>query len=165
MLRLRFLPGLILGLVLGIPAGLLLGMLTWAPRGTAEPAAVSLQVQELTRKLEAATEAKERAERQFEQFQKLAEQMTASFNDLERRFKAMEEEQERRDAQAAQGSQRPTGGTSSAATAALGKPAGVQAVPEAPAPQGLAEPAKAQTSGAQGGAAPTDPAPPHVPMP
>jgi hypothetical protein len=68
-------------------------------RGPEPGAATSLQVIELTRKLELATEAKERADRQLEQFQKLADQMTATFKSLEQRFNALEESQRLRDAQ------------------------------------------------------------------
>jgi hypothetical protein len=108
MLRLRFLPGLILGLIVGLAAGTVIVLLTLPPRGADLPAPLPSQVQELTRKLEAASESRERADRQFEQFQKLAEQMTATFNSLERRFKLLEEEQRLRDAQGIQApAQRP----------------------------------------------------------
>src|SRR3990172_7782719 len=100
MLRLRFLPGLLLGLVVGLPAGILLAVLLGLPQGSAPPIAAPSQIQDLTRKLEQANEAKERADRQLEQFQKLAEQMTVSFNNLERRFKSLEEEQRGREVQA-----------------------------------------------------------------
>lgn len=73
MLRLRFLPGLILGLIVGLAAGIVVVLLTLPPRGADLPAPLPSQVQELTRKLEAASESRERADRQFEQFQKLAE--------------------------------------------------------------------------------------------
>jgi hypothetical protein len=99
MLRLRFLPGLILGLVIGLPVGIGLGVLALAPHGTEQKAGDSSLVQDLTRKLEAAKEERDRADRQMEQFQKLADQMTASFNNLEMRFKLLEEEQRVRDAQ------------------------------------------------------------------
>jgi TolA-binding protein len=102
MLRLRFLPGLLLGLVIGLPAGILITLLLTPPQSGGQPATVSSQIQDLTRKLELANEAKERADRQLEQFQKLAEQMTTSFNSLEQRFKLLEEEQRARDSQAAQ---------------------------------------------------------------
>jgi len=89
MLRFRFTSGVILGLVIGLPVGLLIGLQVLPPRP--DPAAVAtLEVQDLRRKLEAATYAKDRAERQMEQFQKLADQMTTSFSRLEERFKALE---------------------------------------------------------------------------
>lgn len=99
MLRLRFSSGLMLGLVAGVPLGALIGVLMLPARGTDAGAATSLQVIELTHKLEAAKEDKERAERQLEQFQKLADQMTATFKSLEQRFNALEESERRRDAQ------------------------------------------------------------------
>src|SRR5512139_1827691 len=93
MLRLRFLPGLILGVLIGLPAGITIALFVLPPRALEQNASTSPLVQDLTRKLDAAREARERADRQIEQFQKLAEQMTASFNNLETRFKALEEEQ------------------------------------------------------------------------
>jgi len=99
MLRLRFSSGLLLGLVAGVPLGVLIGVLMLPVRGSDPGVATSLQVMELTRKLEAATEAKERAEHQLEQFQKLADQMTATFKSLEQRFSALEETERLRDAQ------------------------------------------------------------------
>ena len=98
MLRLRFSSGLILGLVVGVLAGVLIGMLM-LPARMDVGAATNAQVIELTRRLEAATEAKERADRQLEQFQKLADQMTATFKSLEQRFNALEEAQRLREAQ------------------------------------------------------------------
>jgi len=93
MLRLRFSSGVILGLVLGIMAGGVIAvLLTPAPPPT-DQGAMALQVQELTRKLEAARDDRQRVDKQLEQFQKLAEQMTASFNNLDQRFKALQEEQ------------------------------------------------------------------------
>jgi len=100
MLRLRFLPGLILGLLVGLPAGVGIGILALAPHGTEQNAGASSLVQDLTRKLETAKEERDRADRQLEQFQKLADQMTTSFNNLEIRFKLLEEEQRVHDAQA-----------------------------------------------------------------
>lgn len=99
MLRLRFSSGLMLGLVAGVPLGALIGVLMLPVRGTDPGAATSLQVMELTHKLEAAKEDKDRADRQLEQFQKLAEQMTATFKSLEQRFNALEESEHLRDAQ------------------------------------------------------------------
>jgi len=100
MLRLRFLPGLILGLLVGLPVGIGVGVLALAPHGREQNAGASSLVQDLTHKLEAAKEERDRADRQLEQFQKLADQMTASFNNLEMRFKLLEEEQHVRDVQA-----------------------------------------------------------------
>jgi TolA-binding protein len=100
MLRLRFLPGLILGLLVGLPVGIGVGVLTLAPHGSEQNVGASPLVQDLTRKLEAAKDERDRADRQLEQFQKLADQMTKSFNNLEMRFKLLEEEQRVRDAQA-----------------------------------------------------------------
>ena len=88
-----------LGLVVGVPLGVLIGVLMLPARGSDPGAATSLQVIELTRKLEAAKEDKERADRQLEQFQKLADQMTATFKSLEQRFNALEESERLRDAQ------------------------------------------------------------------
>ena len=93
MLRNRFSTGLILGLVIGLPVGLLIGLLVLPP-GPDPAALTSLEVQDLRRKLETATYAKERAERQMDQFQKLAEQMTASFARLEERFKTLGDQAE-----------------------------------------------------------------------
>ena len=93
MLRLRFSSGLILGLVIGVLAGVVIGMLMLPAHSTDVGAATNAQIIELTRKLEAATEAKERTDRQLEQFQKLADQMTATFKSLEQRFNMLEEAQ------------------------------------------------------------------------
>jgi len=100
MLRLRFTSGLILGLVVGGLAGTLIGLLALPSRPADSSAPTSLQVQELQRRLEAAKEDKERVDRQLDQFTKLADQMTASFNSLAERFKALEEAQRLRDAHA-----------------------------------------------------------------
>ncbi len=102
MLRLRFLPGLILGLLLGVPAGVVVGLLVLPPRASDPTNPAAAQIEELTRKLELAKEGKERVDRQLDQFQKLAEQMTASFNTLEQRFKLLEEEQRLREARGGQ---------------------------------------------------------------
>jgi hypothetical protein len=88
MLQSHFIRGVILGLAIGAAVGLLVGEWVLSPPDATLLA--SPETQDLRRKLEAATYAKERAERQMEQFQKLAEQMTASFNRLEERFKALE---------------------------------------------------------------------------
>ena len=92
MLRFRFGSGVILGLVLGLPAGALIAILVSPARPAGEAEVLARQVRELERRLESATDARRRADQQFEQFQKLSEQMTASFNNLERRFTALQEE-------------------------------------------------------------------------
>ena len=102
MLRLRFIPGLSLGLALGVPAGALIALLVFPQRPAEQNATTSLQAQELSHRLDLANEDKQRMNRQLEQFGKLADQMTASFNSLEQRFKALEEEQRVRDVRAAQ---------------------------------------------------------------
>jgi TolA-binding protein len=140
MLRLRFSSGLLLGLVAGVPVGVLIGVLMLPARGPEPGAATSLQVIELTRKLELATEAKERADRQLEQFQKLADQMTATFKSLEQRFNALEESQRLRDAQ------RQAAGQPEAKAPTL-TPAPAPTVPAAPMPSPSAS-----------GAAPSEPA-------
>ncbi len=99
MRRLRFTSGLTLGLALGVPAGALIALLILPPRADNHTVATSLQVDQLTRKLEEANGDRQRMQQQLEQFQKLADQMTASFNTLEARFKALEEEQRVRAAQ------------------------------------------------------------------
>jgi TolA-binding protein len=102
MLRLRFGSGAILGLVLGIPAGAVIALLLLPGSSPTDQAATAtaLQVQELTRKLETAKDDRQRVDKQLEQFQKLAEQMTTSFNNLEQRFKALQEDQRLQEAQA-----------------------------------------------------------------
>jgi len=151
MLRLRFGSGVILGLVLGIPVGAVLALLL-APTQTPserEATATTLQVQELTRKLEAAKEDRLRADTQLEQFQKLAEQMTASFNNLEQRFKALQEEAHLQETRAT-----PTASPAPPAPAAAPAPPNPAQVPAAPAaatpaagqanPPAAAPPAQAQ---------------------
>jgi hypothetical protein len=98
-MRLRFSSGLTLGLAAGIPVGALLAVLL-SPRSQ-DGGAMTLRVQELTRQLDAAREARERADRQLDQFQKLADQMTVSFKSLEERFNALQAEESQRDAAAA----------------------------------------------------------------
>ena len=95
MLRFRFSSGLILGLLLGVPGGALLGLLA-LPQHIDQAPATSARIQELTRRLETAEEDKRRMDRQLEQFQQLTVQMTASFNSLEQRFRALEEEEQLR---------------------------------------------------------------------
>src|SRR5574341_1598283 len=115
MRRLRFSSGLIIGLLIGVPAGTIIGLLVLPTRPADQGAVTSLQVQELTRKLEAAQEAKFRADQQLEQFTKLAEQMTASFNSLEQRFKALEEENRLQQVRGNAPAVAPAGGTQQAA--------------------------------------------------
>lgn len=88
MLRWRFSSGLILGLVVGLPLGAILAsvFLPPAPPDTR----LQFELRELTRRLEAANEARARAEKQLEEFSKLADQMTRSFENLERRFRELE---------------------------------------------------------------------------
>jgi gas vesicle protein len=91
MLRFRFSSGVLLGLIVGVPAGALCVLLI-APGGAHEPnRQTQLQVEELTRRLESAKEEREQADKQLERFQKLAEQMTTTFNTLEARFRALED--------------------------------------------------------------------------
>jgi TolA-binding protein len=111
MLRLRFTSGLALGLVLGVPLGALIALLLTPPAPSDTATATSLQVLELTRKLQVANEARERMERQLQQFAGLAEQMTASFNSLEMRFKALEEMQRAGDNHPPPPAQTPAGST------------------------------------------------------
>lgn len=87
-----------MGLALGVPAGALIALLILPPRADNHTVATSLQVDQLTRKLEDANSDRQRMQQQLEQFQKLADQMTTSFNALEVRFKALEEEQRVREA-------------------------------------------------------------------
>lgn len=98
MSRLGFSSGVAIGLVAGLLSGGLLALLL-SPAAPADRVS-EIQVQELSRRLEAAKDARERADRQLEQFQKLAEQMTTSFQALEARFTAMSAELERRRAEA-----------------------------------------------------------------
>lgn len=88
MLRWRFSTGLVLGLLLGLPLGALL-VSVLAPPPEADPR-LQFEIRELTRKLEAANEARARADKQLEEFQKLADQMTRSFETLQRRFQELE---------------------------------------------------------------------------
>ena len=100
MLRPRFASGLTLGLALGVPSGAVIALLILPPRVADRSGATALQIDVLTRKLEAANDERQRMEQQLQQFQKLAEQMTNSFNTLELRFTALEEEQRVREARA-----------------------------------------------------------------
>ena len=98
MRRLRFTSGLSIGLIFGLAAGIMIGVLLGAPRGTDDPLAhAAPQVADLVRQLEAAHDAKERADRQLEVFAKLADDMTATFKRLEERFTALADAERRRD--------------------------------------------------------------------
>jgi hypothetical protein len=99
MRRLRFTSGLILGLLFGLAAGTVIGLLLPSAHNSDPNSASATQLQALTRELEAARDAKERADRQLEVFAKLADQMTATFKTLEERFQAIEEQERLRDAQ------------------------------------------------------------------
>ena len=157
MLRLRFLPGLILGLLLGLPAGIVIAFLALPPKPTDSAGGVSSQLQELNRKLEAATEARQRADQQVALFQKLAEQMTATFNNLEQRFKLLEEEQRVRDAHAAQATAQPRPSpTQPAPPPTPTFPAQTQA-PERTAAEGPAEAVPAETPSGVDPAGPAEP--------
>jgi TolA-binding protein len=154
MLRLRFGSGAILGLVLGIPAGAVIALLLLPGSSPTDQAATAtaLQVQELTRKLETAKDDRQRVDKQLEQFQKLAEQMTTSFNNLEQRFKALQEDQRLQEAQArrvpapvvpapvAQPAVAPAAPAAAAATPVAQLPA--DQAPPAPAGPGQAGPAE-----------------------
>ncbi len=99
MLRLRFSVGLLFGLLVGVPAGAFIALLAFPHAASDSVGTTSLQAQDLSRKLEAANVDRARVDQQLEQFQKLAEQMTANFNNLEIRFRALTEDRQR-DAQA-----------------------------------------------------------------
>jgi TolA-binding protein len=162
MLRLRFLPGLILGLVFGLPAGVIVGVLVLAPHGAEQSAGASSMVQDLTRKLEAAKEARERADRQLEQFQKLADQMTASFNNLEMRFKLLEEELRVRQVQ-----EQAAEAASRARAQAVPTPAATATAPQALQPQTPEAPPRPGAAEAPGSESPTrlEPTGPEVKAP
>lgn len=91
MMRWRFSSGLLLGLVMGATLGTVIGALLRSPHGDAGSGAMALQVQELSRKLAEAQEARMRADQQLERFAQLAEQMATSFNKLDERFKTLAE--------------------------------------------------------------------------
>jgi len=92
MMRWRFSTGVLLGLVAGVAAGLVIGLLVAPSSGGGGAQATALQVQELSRKLAAAQEERERADKQLERFAQLAEQMSVAFNRLDERFKALEQQ-------------------------------------------------------------------------
>ncbi|MBI4515876.1 MAG: hypothetical protein HY699_08690 [Deltaproteobacteria bacterium] len=94
--RWRFLPGLLLGLILGLPLGAIIALFGMPPCNT-DSSVAALQVGELSRRLVETQRDKEDLGRQLEEFRTLAERMTTSFRELERRFTAMEEEMRRRE--------------------------------------------------------------------
>ena len=132
MLRFRFSSGLILGLVVGVLAGVAIAVFMLPPRGIDSGTAMNLQVIELTRKLAGMQEEKERADRQLEQFQKLADQMTTTFKSLEQRFNALDEAQRLRDGQ--HPASAPPVAKPPAQEAAAPTPAASATPPETPAP-------------------------------
>jgi hypothetical protein len=91
MLRMRFLPGLLVGLVLGLPLGVISAL--WLVSGDETAARHAGEIDDLSRRLERAEKDKERMNRQLEDFGGLAERMAKSFEDLERRFRALQEQQ------------------------------------------------------------------------
>jgi len=91
----RFGSGFLLGLLLGLPAGALVVLFAFPTTPADQGKEMARQLEALTRKLEAANEDRQQLDRKLEQFQKLAEQMTASFTTLEGRFKALAEERQR----------------------------------------------------------------------
>ncbi len=134
MLRLRFSSGLILGLVVGLLAGVLIGMFMLPAHTMDAGAATNAQIIELTRKLEMTTEAKERTDRQLEQFQKLADQMTATFKSLEQRFTALEEAQRQGEPQRPPAGQPAARAPASELTAPAPPAAALTPVPPTPVP-------------------------------
>ena len=95
--RMRFLPGLIFGLFAGFLLGAAAATFILPPR-TGDESITSLQQQQLTRQLGSVQQDRDDLRRQVEEFRVLSDRMTTSFSDLERRFKAMEEELRARDA-------------------------------------------------------------------
>jgi len=157
MLRLRFTSGLMLGLLLGVPAGTLIGLLLFPTHPGDQNVSTSLQIEELTRQLDVAKEQKEHVDRQLEQFAKLADQMTASFNALELRFTALQEAEAPR-AEPHEAPPATRGPTPEAPGAAAQGPA----VP-APPPQAERVP-NAQPPAGHGSADPAGAEPPPVPQ-
>ncbi len=132
MLRLRFLPGLIVGLLVGLPLGAIVAVLAFPPsRG--ESAATAVEIQQLSRRLEQAEQDKQALNRQLDDFRKMAERMTASFTDLTQRFNSLEKEM--RAAEQAP----PPPSTPTVAPAAASPPPSSPSVPE-PAPTSAATP-------------------------
>lgn len=93
--RMRFLPGLVLGLIAGLFLGAAAATFILPPRS--ENSVTPVQLEQLTRQLESTQREREALVRQVDDFRGLADRMTASFMELERRFKAMEEELRARD--------------------------------------------------------------------
>jgi TolA-binding protein len=91
MLRLRFLPGLLVGLLLGLPLGAVVAILL-LPQRPSTSGATSPEVQELQRRLERAEHDRDELTHQVDNFRVMAERMTTSFSDLERRFNTLEGE-------------------------------------------------------------------------
>ncbi len=78
-----FTKGLVVGLGLGIIVGAVAALvLSGPPAANISPA----RIEELNRKIAAAEESRARADKQLEDFQKIAEQMAQSFQTLEKRF-------------------------------------------------------------------------------
>jgi septal ring factor EnvC (AmiA/AmiB activator) len=90
MLRLRFFPGLVVGLLLGLPLGAIVAVMLFPSHS--DTGATTAEIVELSRRLADAQRDKESLNRQIDEFRTLAERMTASFSELERRFKTMEDE-------------------------------------------------------------------------
>ncbi len=91
MRQMRFFPGLV-GFLCGVLVGAFLGaylVTSWPSPPTDRPAALSPEADQLRQRLEASERQKEDLNRQMGQFREIAERMTASFNDLERRFNAL----------------------------------------------------------------------------
>ncbi|HVN85142.1 MAG TPA: hypothetical protein VMW17_09880 [Candidatus Binatia bacterium] len=86
MRRQGFLPGLIVGLAIGLAAGLVVALQFESSTGDAA------RVQDLTARLDRAERDKAALNRQLDEFRVTAERMTKSFSDLERRFKALEDD-------------------------------------------------------------------------
>jgi chromosome segregation ATPase len=85
MLRMRFFPGLLVGLLIGLPLGAILALHLQSSASTSE-------IPDLKARLERSEREKEGLNRQLGEFQATAERMTTSFAELERRFKGLEDE-------------------------------------------------------------------------
>jgi hypothetical protein len=84
-----FNKGVAIGIFLGIVLGVVLGLMLSGKPSDISPA----RIDELNRKIAAAEDARARADKQLEDFQKVAEQMALSFQTLERRFNALAQAQ------------------------------------------------------------------------
>jgi small-conductance mechanosensitive channel len=105
--QLRPLTGVLLGFVLGVLSGVLLAGGRGSGSGNqADPAALR-QIEELTKRLQIAQEERDQADRQLERFQRLAEQMTSTFKNLEARFAALEAAERARETLLREGVQAP----------------------------------------------------------